>query len=261
MDALALLCTLYGDGPRTRTRLRSAGWDSIEVIVGLDLELLARELKTSVAGAARFQREAKQLAERLGIALDEEERSMLSSADEVDPGPPSAPASHASALPAPDPLRRVLERWRELDAGAPASADAAPPPKPSTTVGAWSSGDSSMSAASDWIPRPRAAPGASVPRGAGPNSLCVGAFDGCTPEVVAALEEASVRTLRELVDAEPLLLAERVRRPVLDCMRWQFLAKRALRELRLSPANAPLPRLLRDLPPPEGSEGVGGPFA
>lgn len=285
MDALALLCTLYGEGPKTRSRLRKAGWDSVERIVDLDPNDLSRTLHTSIEGAQRFQREARQLAGRLGIGLDTEEVALptellpaqASGARARSPEQEQAPEALEQAEPKDPGLSEVLERWRELDQLA---LDPQETPDANTSGSeAPAEGQAADAQASDpdWIPRPGQPP--AVRSEVSRESLFPGAFDGCTAEIVEQLAQASIHTLVELIAAEPMQLAAATGRPFLECSRWKFLARRAHKELRLSPASSPgydprsattgsdevggnLPSA-PPLPPsvePE-PEGSGGPFA
>ena len=75
MDALALLCNLYGDGPATLKRLKSAGLLSVESLGDIEAQGLAETLGTSEAAARRFLREARLLGERMTESGFEEEAS------------------------------------------------------------------------------------------------------------------------------------------------------------------------------------------
>jgi len=75
MDALALLCTLYGDGPVTLERLREAGCASLEGLEELEPQELARILGLAPPAAERFLRESRLLFERLGAGALEDEES------------------------------------------------------------------------------------------------------------------------------------------------------------------------------------------
>ena len=73
MDALALLCNLYGDGPATLKRLRSAGLSTVESLEEVEAPGLADTLETTEAAARRFLREARLLGERMVEGGFEEE--------------------------------------------------------------------------------------------------------------------------------------------------------------------------------------------
>jgi len=67
MDSLALLCSLYGQGPVTLRRLRDAGCRTCDDVLCLEPAKLADALRTRLpALAERFQREARELAARIG---------------------------------------------------------------------------------------------------------------------------------------------------------------------------------------------------
>lgn len=67
MDSLALLCNLYGQGPVTLRRLREAGCRTCDDVLCLEPTKLARALRTRRPAAERFQREARELAARVGV--------------------------------------------------------------------------------------------------------------------------------------------------------------------------------------------------
>lgn len=67
MDSLALLCNLYGQGPVTLRRLREAGCRTCDDVLCLEPAKLARALRTRRPAAERFQREARELAARVGV--------------------------------------------------------------------------------------------------------------------------------------------------------------------------------------------------
>ena len=147
MDALALLCNLHGDGPVTLAALRDVGCEDLIGLEALGTSLLAELLGRDEAAASRFRREARVLRER--IEGEVEESPAEESVESVDlgaaviapqPPPLSEPmATHevsveSSALDAterpgheaagdegPGPVvSAVLERWQQLDSGAPA---------------------------------------------------------------------------------------------------------------------------------------------
>lgn len=66
MDSLALLCNLYGQGPVTLRRLREAGARTCDDVLCMEPVKLARVLRTRRPAAERFQREARELAARVG---------------------------------------------------------------------------------------------------------------------------------------------------------------------------------------------------
>lgn len=81
MDALALLCTLHADGPSTLKELRMRGCSDLGAFSRLSASDLARHLDVEPAVARRLIREAKLLAERIGLeALEAEEAPPVSHA-------------------------------------------------------------------------------------------------------------------------------------------------------------------------------------
>jgi len=83
MDALALLCNLYGDGPATLKRLRSAGCDTFGALEDLEPDQLSEILGTNESAARRFLREARLLVERVAEGeLEHEERQLTVTAPE-----------------------------------------------------------------------------------------------------------------------------------------------------------------------------------
>jgi hypothetical protein len=66
MDSLALLCNLDGQGPVTLRRLREAGARTCDDVLCMEPVKLARVLRTRRPAAERFQREARELAARVG---------------------------------------------------------------------------------------------------------------------------------------------------------------------------------------------------
>lgn len=73
MDALALLCTLHADGPKTARRLRQAGVQDLDALQRMPLAELADALEREVVDAERFQREAAVLGARTGETVLEDE--------------------------------------------------------------------------------------------------------------------------------------------------------------------------------------------
>jgi hypothetical protein len=102
MDALALLCTLYAEGPVTLARLRQADCATIERVIAMDANRLAAILPGTEATARRFQREARNLIDRLG---GEGDASPV--ADALRPSPIETVRPSA--------IERVLATWRERD--------------------------------------------------------------------------------------------------------------------------------------------------
>lgn len=190
MDALALLCTLHGDGPATLKRLRRAGCATLEDVDRRDPEELAGLLEVTDSVARRFGREARHLVQRMeGQALDREESG--------EPGP-IATAPGPSNLDRNDRaiLSSVLDRWREQD-----SRELVLPAEPIV--------------AED---EPEVAARAIAP----------GAVDGLDAELSRALAAEGIGTLEELADADGLLLATAIGQPFSTVRRIQFLGQRAM---------------------------------
>lgn len=112
MDALALLCNLYGDGPKTLRRLREAGLRGCADVERLPLAELAHLLGTTADAALRFQREAGDLSARVR----------------------AAGTSAEVALPTDPKLAAALAEWRERDAQAQAEGEAPNEPQPEPAV-------------------------------------------------------------------------------------------------------------------------------
>ncbi len=93
MDAIALLCNLYADGPTTRSRLVDAGWTSLPRVEAAPLEILAELLGGGGQRAQRFQREAALLRERLEAGEPD--------AEEASPREPPPVKVRSSPAPAP----------------------------------------------------------------------------------------------------------------------------------------------------------------
>jgi len=203
MDPLSLLCTLHADGPQTLKRLRSAGCDSLQVLVSYDPAALAKILDVADAVARRLAREARLLVNRVEApALEREE-----------PAPVEHSAQAAPAVVATAPtqettpedlnrrdrelLQRVMDRWHTTDDD-PAPAQAEP-----RTVA------------------PQEVSPASV------SDLVANAVDGLTPELSASLRAGGIETLAQLAQADAGALAQQLAVPFATIRRVQFLAGRA----------------------------------
>jgi len=133
IDRMALLCTLHADGPRTLRLLREAGCTTIEKLGQLRPEKVGELLGLPPAAARRLSKEATRLLERLEPDLEQEEVTFppAARASAVKPPPqgfrleevPTAfeesPTRQRADLDLRDRalLDRVVERWREEDAG------------------------------------------------------------------------------------------------------------------------------------------------
>jgi hypothetical protein len=121
MDALALLCTLYAEGPVTLARLRDGGCATIEDVLARDAQHLAPILLATEATAQRFQREARNLHERVGAEGLTEPRARTIDAHASGSALPksSGVVSHstrpAAGIDRQSVLDRVLAAWRERD--------------------------------------------------------------------------------------------------------------------------------------------------
>lgn len=117
MDALALLCTLHADGPKTARRLRHAGVDDLSMLREIPRATLAEALQGDLAKAERFLREAEFLRRRVGKApLEEEPSTHLHRVPEDEPEPrPALPSRKPDAsLPTEEPVpqrEHVLQRY------------------------------------------------------------------------------------------------------------------------------------------------------
>jgi hypothetical protein len=112
MDALALLCTLYAEGPVTLARLRQKDCATIEQVIAMDAGSLAAILPGTEATAQRLQREARNLIERLGA--EDGDAPHVAHAPLAANGPFAANAPRARSS-RPPVLDRVLAAWRERD--------------------------------------------------------------------------------------------------------------------------------------------------
>jgi len=225
MDALALLCNLHAEGPRTLQRLRRIGCETIAALEDTSPEVLARELEGDEAAALRFLREARLLAQRLVLsgptdpelepelegdpdpieAARSEEDGDESAADTLPPAPPREELPERARAD----VGRVLETWRALDQSEPPEA-----PRPYV------------------VPRP--------PEPAGNRALDEVALDGLTPRLVARLAEAGILSLRGLEEAHTVSLARLVDLPFTHLRRLQFLARRATQRFAAEPIPAPV---------------------
>jgi hypothetical protein len=229
MDALALLCNLYGDGPATLARLRSAGCDSFERLEQMEAHVLAGVLGATEAAARRFQREAGVLVERIRErALEEEERPPLVTttlepwALEATSSAPASPgaldtAEDSEENPAAPLIERVLQSWRERDA----------------TVGA--EHDVEFSEVDEVVPTSQlAAEDVAVGTPLRPRIV-----DGLDRSWCERLRAAGVATVEELAEAEALALSEKSGAGLTQIMRIQFLARRLISERGLAETPEP----------------------
>lgn len=104
MDALALLCNLFADGPSSRQQLVDAGIETLASVERATGERISEILGASPRRGERLRREAEVLRKRLHAGdLDREESH--------------APAPEPKIeTPAPTAVERALAAWRRLDA-------------------------------------------------------------------------------------------------------------------------------------------------
>lgn len=228
MDALALLCNLHADGPRTLSRLRGAGCKTLSTLEGLPV----RELDELLDGAAkvdRFLGEARLLRSRLGSELLDPEGSGETLLEE-----PVRDGVESKAI------REVAETWRARDAAAPGG------PRPVPDEGA----DVAE-------PEPADAPHAGRPL----EEADIPAIDAATLECLRA---AGVSTVEELAAAADMELVKRTGLSFTCVKRIQFLARRAAGPdvVPVTPPRRPEPLRAVRGPVEESAEpSAGGPFA
>lgn len=240
MESLALLCTLHADGPATLKRLRRAGCDSLESIEAYGAGDLATLLEVPPAVARRLLKEAR----GLGVRLDD---GVLDDVEEAPPacaGPAVYPES--GAVPRPQVttrgfldqrdyaiLGRVLEHWSD-EAEADAADGPGEPSVPPTEAAAemnpgmesdrlWPEDASAASSAMDaeLAEEAECKPDASSRAPA----LCAGDFEGLDESMLAALGGASIETLSDVLEADPLVLAEVLGVTYANARRMQYLAR------------------------------------
>ena len=244
MDALALLCNLYGDGPATLKRLKAAGLSSVESLHEIEAADLADTLETTEAAARRFLREARLLGERMAESRFEEEAS--------------PPIAHQGACPVP-----IIELEPDAAAEAPATADAMhvePAREEPVEVSFEDEGleveDDSVVAEEDaeeslvgevlttWRERDILVEGdwdeteiqqeTRVPDDLGiPLELRL--LDGLSAEWCQRFAEVEIRTLEDLAEMDTLRVAEQLGEALTRLDRFRFLARR---ELEAAPAEA-----------------------
>ncbi|MAF64378.1 MAG: hypothetical protein CMJ84_01790 [Planctomycetes bacterium] len=228
MDAMALLCTLHADGPASLRRLREAGCASFDDLASLEPERAAQILAVSPSAARRLLRMAEGLRERVGDEFLEREEVLHPAAAAGGPAEVAAGTAPADAgcdgamveeamglsdspastfavpvLTAPPAaeddralVERVLERWRERDAGAPAPEGA--------VADAFAA---AFEPASD---------------------LCPGVIDGLDEAQRGVLLEAGYSTLSDVAEGDATEVARTCGIGYSQVRRIQFLARRAL---------------------------------
>ncbi len=119
MDALALLCNLYGDGPATLKRLRVGGVLRIEDLSDRPAKDLAALLALTPATARRFLKEASTLSKRVLVA---EEDLATRTAPREKKRPVREVVRGKEAI-----LGAAARRWEELERTSSHEPEAAPP--------------------------------------------------------------------------------------------------------------------------------------
>ena len=79
MDALALLCHLAADGTATLTRLRHAGYGSLQDVLLAEDDELGEVIGVGSQAVRRLRREAESLEDRMGDSTEAEPSPPLSS--------------------------------------------------------------------------------------------------------------------------------------------------------------------------------------
>lgn len=229
MDALALLCNLHADGPLTLQRLRRLGCESIGTVLTLDAAVLGAELDQASTSAERFQREARFLLERL-----EGSARVVAPKPGAAPGPAPAAVERAPlpGFAAPEVPAQVEVTTGVIEAGNQGIADrvgcarsAGRSPELSGVLDAWRDLDRDDPPST---PTVYEAPEATLLADVELEDV---ELDGLTPHRVEQLAALGVLSLRGLVEADAMELAEDLELGVTRILRLQFLARRALTEV------------------------------
>jgi len=145
MEPLALLCNLYGDGPKTLRRLQRVGFESLASLLAVEAEVLAERTGWPRAEATLLLQQARALATRTDSVLLEPEADSgstpSSTAHDRPPVEEEAPLTDVEA----DARGRLLETWRQLDGETPPPVQEdvlvpSPPPVPSLELTALEEG-------------------------------------------------------------------------------------------------------------------------
>lgn len=228
MDALALLCNLYGDGPATLKRLRSAGLSSVESLEQIEAPGLAQTLETTEAAARRFLREARLLGERIVESGFE---------DEVRPPIASeliAPGGHTGTVP-------IVELEDDVEDGEAAELEAEPESGDHESLveevlSTWRErdilvrGDWDDSAAAEVVVEdPAELPEAEATSGAVEGTpLELRMLDGLSRSWCERLAACGLETVEQLADMDTLAVAEELGEGLTRLDRFRFLARRFL---------------------------------
>lgn len=250
MDALALLCNLYGDGPATLMRLKSAGFSSVESLDDIGASGLADTLETTEAAARRFLREARLLGERMVESGFEEEARPPIATHGAGPVPiveleerasrdreTVAPSAEPPVEPGPEPsLEPAPEQAREEAAAE--SAEEGTLVK--EVLNSWRKQDTLVEG--DWE-EPLAESGAESAGESG-TPLELRLLDGLSGAWCTAFSELGIRTVEELAEMDTLHVAEQLGEGLTRLDRFRFLARRHLSEQLLGgdPAAVLVPR-------------------
>lgn len=256
MDALALLCNLYGDGPATLKRLRSAGCDSFGALEDLEPDQLAPILGTNEAAARRFLREARLLVERLADEeLEQEERPPLPAALATPARPSESVRAALGGLStgagstqgrsaagrgnddvdarSSEVIDRVLATWRERDLVRAAAGERMDGGALEDHLG--EEGPEVNDEPAGRAEEPAEPEGAEAVR----TPLVPRLLDGLDRLQCEALERAGFATLEELADADALVVGRQAELELTRVMRLQFLARRLLGERGTTAAGEP----------------------
>lgn len=287
MDALALLCTLHADGPTTLTRLRSADCTTLGRVIAEPPERLAAWMRSTVTSAARFQREARNLLQRVGP-----DEVVHGSVDQIEPEGVAVAVEVTAVVQTTrkaSPLERVLTTWRERDEEDERRmfTEGQVDPRYSSAGHAAARSVDAIRAA---LPTPIAVPNARaipvIPTAGvvgldapGATAIAIGAVDGIDAETSARLAQVGVSKLHSLASCDALAIARASGLSYSRVLRLRALAKRAsglataqptiASNTKLSPAERPieleepLVRFEDDyvLQPIAHAVDAGGPFA
>jgi len=252
MDALALLCTLHAEGPRTLRLLREAGCRDVREFLALDAEVVAALLDVPPAVARRLGREGRHLAGRVGAGfLEPEDGEAVAIESTGDPigipgGVPAGVSEDHNPRKADGPIATVRSSVAppvEARASAQPLATPAPAPKPALgkylsraerqildkVMERWAEGDSPESApgeptVAEAQVQPETPPAEPIPT---PRLEIA----GVPLASIQALEAAGFSTAPAVADANTMALAGAVDCSFGDARRFQFLAARATPEV------------------------------
>lgn len=234
MDALALLCNLYADGPSSRQQLVDAGLETLASVEGASSERISEILGASPRRGDRLRREAQVLRKRLNAGdLDREESH--------------APPSEAKAdEPMPTAVERALAAWRRLDAEVASSGGVDPEPSfghgvlegagqpPNTARG---SAGAASSSREDRAPAP---PEATPVLEVAGTPIPLNTLPLLDVEARGRLHAKGCLDLETLADWDPIDVAEVIDAPLTRCIHLRFAVRKFLggaRSTRVAGAN------------------------